>query len=174
MVAAIAGCSSKHSGRNADDADTQFDKDKSLFAAIPKSDKLTLYEGLPHQEDERKALEEEKQSKETVQLHGFPFYRETLSIQDDDEKKLKELLGDENSFKPFVGGKKCGGFHPDYCVAWKIDGEEYQCLVCLGCHEVKIYSPARGLRCDIRKDAYEQIHSILKKYQKNRPPRKTE
>jgi hypothetical protein len=173
VLIGLNSCAGKSGGRNADDADTQFHEHKSLFATIHEGDKLTLYEGLPHQFDERRKWEEEKQSKKTVELHGFLFYRETLDLGVADEKQLKDLLGDEKSFRPWMGEKKCGGYHPDYCVEWYANGEVYQCSICLGCGEVKIYSPTSGLRCDIRREPEEQLKVILSKYRKNRPASKS-
>ena len=49
VLCTLTGCPSKSPSPNADDADTQFDRDKSLFATIPSSKALKLYEGLPHQ-----------------------------------------------------------------------------------------------------------------------------
>ena len=50
-------------------------------ASISQSKKITLYEGLPHQMYEPKALLAERNAKSTVQLNGFPFYEETLDLK---------------------------------------------------------------------------------------------
>jgi hypothetical protein len=82
---------------------------------------------------------------------------------------LKKLLGDESSFKAGFRGKKCGGFHPDYCVEWYADGQLYRCLICLGCWEVKVYGPDRELYCDMQHDVRDQLKKTLKRYRQNRP-----
>jgi hypothetical protein len=159
----LAGCSPARK------ADTRFEDNKALFAAVRDADTLTLYEGLPHQTYESKQLEKEKQAKQTVQLHGFPFYRETLDVMADDQKALKKLLGDEASFKQWVGEKKCGGFHPDYLVECRAGDKDYRFLICFGCREVMVFGPERSLRCDMVEGTSKQFEAVLKKYQKNRP-----
>jgi hypothetical protein len=149
--------------------DTRFDRNKGLFSTLQEAEQLTVYEGLPHQRDERKVWEEEKSKKPTVELHGFLFYRDLLALKPDDAKKLKALLEDETSFTPFGGVKKCGGFHPDYCVQWTVGEKTYRCLVCLGCWEVKVYGPNAELYCDLKHEVRTQLKELFKPYRKNRP-----
>jgi hypothetical protein len=177
----IAGCASnKDPGEDANRVpppialSTNFDENKTLFSSIGKSGRITLYEGLPHQAAESELVAEEKRKKDTVTLHGFSFYRELLELQPNDLDALKALVGTERSFHKWGGEKKCGGFHPDYCVEWAIGTDLYRMLICFGCHEVKLYGPEGGLYCDIGKQAYEQLVKVLTKYQKNRPPRPKE
>jgi hypothetical protein len=162
----LAGCSPDRK------ADTRFEDNKSLFAAVREADQVTLYEGLPHQAWESKQLEKEKQAKQTVQLHGFPFYSETLDLTADDQKALQKLLGDEASFKQWMGEKKCGGFHPDYLVEWRAGDRDYRFLICFGCSEVMVFGPDKSLRCDMAGESKKQLEDVLKKYQKNRPARR--
>jgi hypothetical protein len=166
----LAGCS-PDKGVERTMAETRFDDNKSLFAAIRDADKATLYEGLPHQSNEAKLLEKEKKEKKTVQLHGFPFYQETLELKADDRKSLQKVLGDSASFQQWGVEKKCGGFHPDYLVEWRVGDKEYRVLICFGCHEVKVFGPDKTLRCDMAGETKKALQDVLKTYQKNRPAR---
>ena len=138
--------------------------------SIRQAAKLTLYEGLPHQMYEEAVLLAEKKAKPTIESHGFPFYREPLVLKGDDEQELVKLLGDTRTYTPYLGEKKCGGFHPDYAVAWSVAGEEYIDLICFGCGEIRAYGPGKEAEFDIARDARERMKAILTAYVKNRPP----
>lgn len=144
----------------------------SFVEGVRNASKATLYEGLPHQHFEKQALEKELASKATVQLREFPFYKETLALSEADDRALREIVNAGGTFATLVKAKKCGGFHPDYCVEWRGDDEsDYGMLVCFGCHEAELYSPGETVRFDIQGAAYAQLGSILKPYRKNRPAR---
>jgi hypothetical protein len=141
---------------------------------LKQADRLVLFEGLPHQMYEPKALEAEKKAKPTVTLHQFPFYQDPLELKADDDQRLRSLLGDRASFEPYSGEKRCGGFHPDYAVEWSAGGQTYQALVCLGCWEIKIYGPKGETIYDIRNDARNQLKPLFDSLHNNRPPFKQE
>ncbi|QJW94473.1 hypothetical protein [Frigoriglobus tundricola] len=161
-------------GEDRRETDTTFANYKPLAAAVAKADKVALLEGLPHPMFEKKLLESELKTKKTVSHHGFPFYAEPVALKEADAKTLTKLFTDETSFKAFSGAKKCGGFHPDYCIEWHVGKDLYRCLVCFGCHEVKVFGPKTELYCDITKDAYDSFKTVLQPYRKNRPERKDE
>jgi hypothetical protein len=156
---------------NRPDTSTNFRNLANFTSAVKNADSVLLYEGLPHQHNEANLFEQELKAKNTVQIHGYPFYVETLSLKDDDAKKLLDLYCDPTSFRPWMGEKKCGGYHPDYCIEWHVGQDVYQTLICFGCCEIKSYGPKAELYCDIQSDALDKFKSILKPYQKNRPPR---
>ena len=152
--------------------DTNFDNLKLLVEGVKKANKVVLYEGLPHQFFDKDLLEQELKNKKTVKVHDYPFYAETLALKDEDAKRLTELFCAADSFAKFRGPKRCGGFHPDYCVEWQDGKGVYHVLVCFGCHEVKCYGPKVDLYCDINNDAYKEFEKVLKPYRKNRPEKK--
>jgi hypothetical protein len=137
---------------------------------LPTPDKIVLYEGLPHQGYEAKRFDEESK-KPTIAKGGFFFYKEPLALQEADAKALGRTLANPDTFSPFRGEKKCGGFHPDYAVVVSSKGEEFTYLICFGCGEAKIYRPDRSqTRYDLGHDsANPSLSAILKPYQKNRP-----
>jgi hypothetical protein len=139
-------------------------------ASISQAGQITLYEGLPHQFNEPRALAAEKKAKPTVDLHGFAFYRETLDLKAGDAEALKALLASSRSLQAFSGEKKCGGFHPDYAVEWSVDGELYRCLICLGCYEAKVHGPKGTTDYDIEPGILNRLKELLMPYRKNRPP----
>src|SRR5262245_19676184 len=77
---AVPGCGSSPNVRHSEsrETDTNFDNHRLLAAGIAKADKVSLYEGLPHQLYESELLRQELKSKETVIFNGFPFYAEAL------------------------------------------------------------------------------------------------
>jgi hypothetical protein len=135
---------------------TDFANYKPLADAIAKAGKVVLYEGLPGEWSTDKPREEK-----TVQLHGYTLYEKQLVLSDETAKKLTALFCAEATFKKWGGLKKCGGFHPDFCVEWRNGEDVYQVLICFGCHEVKCYGPKQELYCDIQEDAYKQFTAIL-------------
>jgi hypothetical protein len=152
--------------------DTNFDNHKPLAAGIAKADRVTLYEGLPHEASE--SGQQELKTKKTVRLHGYPFYAEPLALKESDGKRLTDLVTEASSFAPYRGPKKCGGFHPDYCVEWRVGDEVYRCLVCFGCQEVKLYGPKADLYCDVSQPAYAKLGELLRPYRKQRPKARDE
>jgi len=151
------------------DTDTRFGNLKELVSAVQKADNVVLYEGLPHPGHTPGLLDKELKSKRTVQIHGFPFYEESLQLKEADAKRLSELYCDPQSFKRFSGEKKCGGFHPDFCIEWHMGTTEYHVLICLGCYEIKSFGPKVELYCDVTDDARKQFKAVLTTYYKNRP-----
>ncbi len=143
---------------------------KPLSSASPDPDEITLYEGLPHQGYEAKRFAEESK-KPTIEKGGFPFYREPLTLKEADAKALGAVLARPDTFQPFGGEKKCGGFHPDYAIVVSASGEETTYLICFGCGEAKVYGPDRSeTRYDFGHDSKDpRLSAILKPYQKNRP-----
>jgi hypothetical protein len=137
---------------------------------LAQAGRILLYEGLPHPMYEPRVLESEKKSKPTVDLHGFPFYRELLELKPGDVERLKALLGDPATFRPYSGEKKCGGFHPDYAVEWSAGDTVYRSLICFGCFEAKLYGPEGGTTYDVGRDVQDRFEALLQPYRKNRPP----
>lgn len=160
---------------NADEkteTETNFANYNTIAIGIAKTDKVVLYEGLPHQLFERDLLEQELKTKKTVRFQGFPFYAKPLMLKDADVKALKKLITTKSSFGPWKGYKKCGGFHPDYCLVWGEGKKTYHAHVCFGCHEMKVFGPGIELYCEISSSAYTQLQKTLKPYQDQRPKAK--
>lgn len=163
--------------------DVQFDfkQHRPTADKIKQATQVRLYEGLPHQVNERKLWEQEMKTGKSMTLHDFPFYQEMLPLKSDDATRLTALFGDEKAIQPYQGveklpdgrlvvaGRACGGFHPDYCIEWIAQGATYQLLVCFGCGEARCYGPKRVLWFDFDRPAFD---SVLGKYRKNRPERK--
>ncbi len=133
------------------------------------AERVVLYEGLPHPAWESELLEEQLRTKETQELHGHPFYKETLPLKLDDSKRLTDILGSAGTYKRFSGEKKCGGFHPDFVVEWHVGEDRFRVLICFGCREVKLYGPQIESRYDLDQVASNELKKILHGYRKNRP-----
>jgi len=109
--------------------ETNLENHQPIAAGILKATKVFLYEGLPHQQFERRVLEQERKSKKTLELHCFSFYQELLPLKEDDAQKLLELVCTSGSFQRWDWLKLCGQFHPDYCLEWQQGKDSYRVLV---------------------------------------------
>lgn len=141
--------------------------------SVSEARSLTLFEGLPHQFWEAEELKKELSQKPTVQLHGFPFYEQTLAVEPRDASKLKVLFLSAETFQLYPAGvvhvKQCGGFHPDYVVRWTTGDRVYDVLICFGCEEARCYGPCREVYCDISPAALKEFESTLTPYRRSRP-----
>ncbi len=142
--------------------------------ALKDASAIRLYEGLPHPSFEQEAFEAEKKSKPVEQHSGHAFYTEWLTLKPQDAEALSAILSDPKSLKPFVDGKKCGGFHPDYALQLPYANKQKSptwALLCFGCQEIKIIDPNTNTDStfDLSPDASEKLQTILKNYRKNRP-----
>jgi hypothetical protein len=144
------------------------------LATISAAGDLVLYEGLPHPFFEPTSLAKEKASRPTRDLAGYPFYLEPLALKAEDAASLRALLADRGTTAPFSAEKKCGGFHPDYAIAWTSGQIPTQALICLGCQEVLVSGREGQARYDLRQEAYKRLKSLLEPYVKNRPPLRPE
>src|SRR5262245_49294359 len=88
----------------------EFNQNRHLFFTIRKTDSVTVYEGLPHQNSECELLAKEKREKATVQFREFACYQEPLVLSEKDQVEVRRLIVGENTFEPYWGEKKCGGF----------------------------------------------------------------
>ncbi|MBL8824782.1 MAG: hypothetical protein JNJ77_19505 [Planctomycetia bacterium] len=170
------------------EASIDFNNHALLAQRIKLAKEVKLYEGLPHQFFEQAHLASELKNKKTVTLHGFPFYADLLPLSVEDGIKLKELFCDGKSLNSdgayismggrasnpdgsvTIAAKACGGFHPDYCIEWRVEGEVYQALVCFSCSELRCFGPQHTLQCDLDKCGDDSAFAkVLRKYRKNRP-----
>jgi len=151
------------------ETDSTFANLKPLTEALARAEKVTLFEGLPHQFHEKDRLEAELKVKKTITHHGFPFYAEPLPLKADEAKALRTLAASEKSYQAWAGYKKCGGFHPDYLVEVSVGKESYRMLVCFGCHEVKLFGPKSEVYVDMSDEGLHGLEEALKGRRKSRP-----
>ena len=135
-----------------------------------KASAIHVYEGLPHQRWESKALAREKGRADVIEVEGFPFYTPFEVATTDDAKQLAKLVSSHSSFRKYSPGKRCGGFHPDYLIEWKHGRKVYHCLVCFGCGEVKLSRVGLGKMLDISQKAEAKFKALLTNYGGKRPP----
>jgi restriction endonuclease len=144
---------------------------KLVREGIAKTKTVSLLEGLPHQLYEREALAKERKEQTTVELHGYPFYAEDRKVGDKEAKTLSTACTSAAAFERFEIPKPCGGFHPDWCIVFRGDGNEevYRVLVCFGCHEARLYGPSTDVYTDLTEPAFKILQDTLKPHQKRRP-----
>jgi len=152
--------------------DANFANLSLVLAGIPKSGDMILHEGLPSEFWEPELRERELKQKETIKLHGYPFYEEPISLKGTDAERLTALFSSKKSFKRYDGNKKCSGYYPEYCVEWNAGEAVTQALICLDCREIKMFGPKCELHCDLSNEAVAGLTPLLSPYQKNRPTTK--
>ena len=144
-----------------------------VYDSIRRADRVIVYEGLPHPMYEEEALRRELEAGGTIEFAGYPFYREPLDVAAADVEALRTLMGDRSLYRPYVGEKDCGGFHPDYAVEWSSGGKTYRALICFGCSEAWFEGPRGEVqKYDLRRDARvggKSLLEVLRAYRKNRP-----
>lgn len=143
----------------------------TLAEHVRGAPETVLYEGLPHQYGEHSAFRRELDAKPTRELGGYHFYRRPLTLNAGDAATLRALCADPASYRAYTGPKRCGGFHPDYAVAWRDGGRTVYFLVCLGCHEVETVGSGHEWIADLLPPAYARFRAILLPYHAQRPPR---
>jgi hypothetical protein len=126
--------------------------------AISSANDLLIYEGLPRATEQE--IEKIKQANKTIEIDDWIFYAEVLPGNSSIVETLRASLVDYQSFKPYEGGKFCGGFHPDFCVEWKADGRAYYMLICLGCSESVFITPTDKTTFDFNDAAWKSFAQI--------------
>jgi len=147
------------------DANTDFGP---ISHDIEIADSVTLYEGLPHQAEEKNLLERELATKKTILIASYPFYERLLHLADDEVEPLRRLSSDRNNYvRPAIVA--CGGFHPDDCLAWKAGETKRYLLICFGCGKIFFHNAKGGLMADMTETAEAQFKEILNSHRDQRP-----
>jgi hypothetical protein len=149
--------------------DTNFDRLPDILRGITSAGEVLLYEGLPSEFWEPEARARELREKETMRLQSYPFYDESQQMPTADAAALTALLSVSESFARYNNRKKCGGFHPEYCLEWTTGAAGTQALISLECGEVKLYGPRGELYCDLTSGTVQKLKPLLSRYQKNSP-----
>ena len=143
-----------------------------LIEVIKGEATLTLFEGLPHQKWEPVQLKAELASKDTVKQHKFSFYKRPNKVSKADEAAIRKLCLNKVSFRPFIGFKACGGFHPDYSLHWTSGNQTVELQLCFGCSEIRGYLGDTYVYCEMTKSSLTRFEQILRLYRVQRPPKK--
>jgi hypothetical protein len=157
FVAGIAACS------NSDD---EF---KPIRNATKNSDRLIIYEGLPHPCWEGDAFRSEMNRVNPIDIHNGKFYLPQIAPSETDREQFNNLLESPGALLAYGGPKACGGFHADWCFELQVGSDVYQGLLCFNCTEFKFFGPMKDVHCDISYGAAKSIKAMLEKYRTNRP-----
>lgn len=164
VLVALCGCSGEQTDERSD-----FSNYEAFIERITDASAIELYEGLPNDFGETALYKHELKTKETIVWNGYPFYEGALDLKPEDADKLTRLFAKGNIAVPYSGGKLCGGFHPDFAFEWTRGDGKYRALVCFTCHEILAVGPDFEVITDINSTKFEELRSMLSKYQKNRP-----
>jgi hypothetical protein len=130
-------------------------------AQVAKTEKFIIYEGLPHAKQEK--LDQIKSTEKTTNFEGFDFYAEPLPGKAMTSEELREILADHQLFSPTPpGGKFCGGFHPDICLQYEVDGKDFRTHICFGCYEILAVGPEQKYSFDYNGEARNKLLKIAK------------
>lgn len=112
------------------------------FAAIAQkasdASELHVYRGLPaeHRSEYKAELQ-----KPNVERHGFRFYAEARKLSELESREIRQILVSRYLFTAKPVFRMCGGFHPDFSIAWRDSSGDYEIQFCLGCGEIRSYGP---------------------------------
>lgn len=134
-----------------------------------KAGKVIIYEGLPHNRLEHEVYKSEKQRKDLIKIGDFLFYHIKNELKNEEAEELISILLNPENFKPYIGPKLCGGFHPDYGIKIITQDDYYHFQVCFGCHEVKIINHNKELMIDMVSETDDKLKSFLIQYHEHRP-----
>lgn len=140
---------------------------QTVRANISSANRLKVYEGLPHQVKEKALLERELGKKGVTRILGYPFYGPAVTAKNGEA--LRKLMSDPASYRIYTGPKTCGGFHPDYALAWEVDGVTQHVLVCYGCGEALFSDGTRLLPYDLKHAALYELRELLGDHARRRP-----
>ncbi len=131
--------------------------------------RVTPLEGLPHQLVEHSSYLRERATQSTVEVGGYSFYKTPLPLAPGDTEALRATLFDPQSYHPYSGPKRCGGFHPDYALRWGDGRDAVYTLICFGCHETQTLSRKECLVADLPDAAFQRLQAVLDRYHARRP-----
>ena len=132
---------------------------------IEGAEKITVFEGMPHQLFEKELLVRELEKAEETIIGTYPFYPQSQDFMAKDEPALRDLLLDAKGFGPFLLSKMCGGFHPDYAIRFTKGEEHCYLLICFGCGDAQIHHNDKVIQCHL----YAGWRELLAGYAKHRP-----
>lgn len=137
--------------------------------SIAEASSIVVYEGLPrpHAAD----IELIKSKSKTIEVEKHDFYAERLDLSSAKQLAWRELLSDYRNFRPYGGGKLCGGFHPDLLVEFKGKAGMLRVLICFGCHEVAFVRSKGSLMVDMENKGFEQLLRAAKAIYRERNTR---
>lgn len=130
---------------------------------------VQLFEGLPHPSREKQTFESELKSSDTLELAGHKFYPDAIDVDSAISTTLREVLTDPDSFYPVTGVKFCGGFHPDWLVAFDNMPERVEFCCCFGCKEVEIRCRREHVRLNMSESAATLLPKLLDRHRSKRP-----
>ena len=131
---------------------------------------VILLEGLPHQLVEHSAFLGERKAHKTTEVGGYFFYQSPLPLTLEEAAGLRATCLDQQTYAPYSGPKRCGGFHPDYALRWGHGRAAVYTLVCFGCHETQTLDSKRCLISDLPEPAFRRLEATLAKRRSQRPP----
>jgi hypothetical protein len=140
-----------------------------ILKRLAAENRVEVFEGLPHQFDEAELLEAELARKETVNIGGFPFYAEPISVDSRTLESIAAGCRSPASYAPWSGLKLCGGFHPDWCVTFGEGETSWHLLICFGCRELKLLASENDeYDCDLSAEGLFVL-SEVRSLRRNRP-----
>jgi hypothetical protein len=151
--------------------DTQPGEDEHLSLCpralkfIETSDKITAFEGLPHQLFEAPLLKKELIKVDETLIGEFAFYPHAQDLRKEDEVPLRDLISVPKHISPFLYFKMCGGFHPDYAIRFSKGDQHCDILLCIGCGDGMILHDGNVIHCHIH-GGWKEIPAH---YAKHRP-----
>ncbi|GAA5495978.1 hypothetical protein Rhal01_02159 [Rubritalea halochordaticola] len=143
-----------------------------ILKHVQTKSKITLHEGLPHQLWDKELLAAELKKQKHEMRQGFAFYvpAQSSNIVPEDRKQLLAILADPESYEPYSGPKRCGGYHPDFSVEFQSGKHLVEIQLCFGCHESKLFLDGKfKLHTDLKGRTMTKLEPLLRRYHQENP-----
>lgn len=144
-----------------EDIGVDFSAFEGLSAEIKKAGTLVVYKGFPRRHELPDDAPEPKKDP-NIAIDGYVFQPHAYAVDEKAVAKLREICSTKDAFKKWRGPKKCGGYHPDYCLQFKNGDTVTSVLLCYGCNEAKFFGSKANLYVDADAGALEAMQIILK------------
>ncbi len=131
---------------------------------IHSSENRVLYEGVSR--SQLKELDDQTLADmPCLKLSGNWFYEEPLQPSAERQALLLAICLDPQSYRPYRGGKFCGGFHADLAIEASPSGardylERVYLLVCFGCGEARLIDDGTELTFDLSEPAVKRLEQL--------------
>jgi|GEM_PF-3821204 len=131
----------------------------SILPIIGTATTVELYEGLKRTGMKEFVMPEP--GEQTFQFLSYTFYKTKLTIQTRDALMLQEICSNHRSFGGYLGGKFCGGFHPDALIRFNGPEGQVDVLVCFGCAEALVRVGEKEVMLEIESPGYYRLRDDM-------------
>lgn len=126
-----------------------------LFASAKAAQKVVVYGA--------KGVQDVRSQKEVklIWKGDYIFREKAHELKEDKAKTVLETFGKVEGFSALQSPNPIGGFYPDLCLEWTVDGKSTLVLVSFSNCEIKAIGPDFKFHCDFRGKPQEELRNTL-------------